>query len=125
MALADITLNDGQGTPVAHTFTFVRSKDNRTVRADMSVSDPEESLEMTHAHTEVVRAGKKVRTHLFRIDRTKLDSDGITPYSANIRLAADVPNAILSDALADDFAAFIRNWASSANVRAWLKGSVG
>lgn len=125
MALADITLADGQSTPVNHTFTFVRSKDGRTVRSDMAVADPEELLELTHAHADVTRAGKKVRTHLLRFDTTLLDTDGVTPYSANIRLAADVPNAILSDALADDFAAYVRNWATSANMRAWLKGSVG
>lgn len=125
MALADIVLNDGQGTPVAHTFTFVRSeKNNRIVRSDLSAS-PEVPLELTHAHTEALRAGTKVRSHLLRVDKTVLDSDGITPYATNIRVMADVPNSVLSDALADDLAAYIRNWATSANVRAWLRGSVG
>lgn len=124
MALADITLNDGQGTPVAHAFTFISAINNRIVRSDLAAA-PEAPLTLTIAHSENVRNGSKIRSHLTRFDKTILDGDGITPYVANIRLMADVPNPILTDALADDLAAFIRNWASSANVRAWLKGSVG
>lgn len=124
MALADIVLNDGQGTPVAHTFTFVSTVNNRIIRADLSAS-PEAPLTLTHAHSEDKKGGVIVRRHLLRVDRTVLDSDGITPHMTNIRLMADVPNPVLSDALADDLAAYIRNWATSANVRAWLKGSVG
>lgn len=125
MALADITLNDGQGTPAAHVFTFIRSDTNgRIVRSELAAS-PETPLIMTQAHTTNKRSGVSVTSHLFRIDKTVMDADGVTPLTANIRLMADTPIGILSDALADDLAAFIRNWASSANVRAWLKGSVG
>lgn len=124
MALADITLNDGQGTPVAHTFTFVANQNGRTVRTDMAAS-PEEPLSMTHAHSERKVGGKITRSHLFRIDKVKLDSDGVTPLPVNIRLMADIPNAVLSDALAADLAAYIRNWATAQNVQAWVKGSVG
>lgn len=125
MALADITLADGQGTPVNHTFTYVRSDANgRVVRSEMA-APAEEPLTLTHAHKDGKVSGKAIRSHLLRVDFTKLDSDGITPRLANIRLMADVDNAILSDALADDMAAYIRNWATSANVRTWLRGSVG
>lgn len=124
MALADIVLNDGQGTPVAHTFAFTQSVNNRIIRADMAAA-PEAPLTMTHAHSEQTRNGVKVKSHLFRIDKGILDGDGVTTHTANIRLMCDVPNPILSDALADDLAAFIRNWATSANVRLWVKGSVG
>lgn len=124
MALADITLNDGQGTPVAHTFTFISATNNRIVRSDLAAA-PETPLTFTIAHSENVRNGVKVRSHLARFDRTVMDGDGVTPYAANFRLMGDVPNPILSDSLADDFAAFIRNWATNANVRAWLRGSVG
>lgn len=124
MALADITLNDGQGTPVAHVFAFVSTQGNRVIRAELAAV-PEEPLTMTQAHSEKKVGGVSVKSHLFRIDRTKLDSDGTTPYVANIRMMADVPAPIYSDAIADDFAAFVRNWATSANVRAWLRGSVG
>lgn len=124
MALADITLNDGQGTPVAHTFSFISANNNRILRSDLAAA-PETPLTLTIAHTENVRNGSRIRSHLTRFDKTIMDTDGITPFIANIRLMADVPNPILSDALADDLAAFIRNWASSANVRAWLRGSVG
>lgn len=124
MALSDITLNDGQGTPVAHVFTFVSTMNGRVIRADLA-APPEAPLQMTHAHSERKNGSTTVKSHLLRIDKTTLDSDGVTPYPANIRLMADVPAAIYSDALADDFAAYIRNWASSANVRAWMRGSVG
>lgn len=77
------------------------------------------------AHTPIKIGGKSARSHLLRIDKTKLDADGVTALKANIRLVSEVPDAILTDALADDFAAFIRNWATSANVRLWLRGSVG
>lgn len=124
MALADIVLNDGQGSPVAHTFTYTGTTGNRVIRSDFAAA-AETPLLMTHAHSETKISGASAKSHLFRIDRTVLDGDGITPHKANIRLMCDVPNAVLSDALADDLAAYIRNWASSTNVRAWLKGSVG
>jgi len=124
MALADIILADGQGTPVNHTFIYVSTNNGRVLRSELAAS-PETPLTHTLAHSERVKNGAKERSHLMRIDRTVLDSDGITPFTANIRLMADVPNTILSDALADDFAAFVRNWATNANVRLWLKGSVG
>lgn len=124
MALADITLADGQSTPENHTFTYIGLTNGRTIRSDMAAS-AEEPLSMTHGHMSKKVNGKNVRSHLLRIDTTKLDADGVTPYQANIRLMADVPDPIRSDALADDLAAYIRNWATSANVRAWLKDSVG
>lgn len=124
MALADITLNDGQGTPAAHVFSYIAQKDGRVIRSEMA-APAEEPLTLTQAHTERKSGALKIHSHLLRIDKTKLDTDGITPHMANIRLMSDVPAPIYSDALADDFAAFIRNWATSANVRAWLRGSVG
>lgn len=124
MALADITLNDGQGTPVAHTFTYTGTVNGRVIRNDFS-APAEEPLQMTHAHQTSKRAGVEVKSHLIKFDKTKLDSDGTTPYVADIRIAGDCPAQIYSDALADDFAAYVRNWATSANVRAWFRGSVG
>lgn len=124
MALADIIINDGQGTPVAHTFTYVQTQGNRIIRSDMSQT-PETPLTLTHAHSETSISGAKAKSHLLRFDKTILDADGVTPYKANVRLCVDIPNAVYTDALADDFAAFVRNWATSVNVRAFLRGSVG
>lgn len=124
MALADITLADGQTTPVNHTFTYTGTVNGRVVRSDLS-QNPETPLTLTTAHSDYNKSGVKGRSHLQRFDKTILDGDGVTPHVSNIRLMADVDNAVLSDALADDLAAFIRNWATSANVRLWLKGSVG
>lgn len=124
MALDNIILADGQGTPVNHTFTFTQNVNGRVVRSDFSRT-PEEPLTLSFAHSSKTVNKVKVTSHLTRIDVTELDSDGITAHTANIRLMADVPAPIHDDALADDLAAYIRNWATSANVRAWLKGSVG
>lgn len=124
MALADITLADGQGSPVNHTFTYIGTENGRVVRSEMA-APAEEPITLVHAHSQRKVGGKVLRSHLLRVNVTVLDDDGVTPYTANIRLASDVPDPIMSDALADDLAAYIRNWASSANVRAWLKGSVG
>lgn len=124
MALADITLNDGQGTPVAHTFTFITSQNGKVVRSDLSRS-PELPLTMTHGHQSTSKKGVTVDSHLLRFDNAVLDADGVTVHIPNMRVMSDVPVAIYSDGLADDFAAFLRNWATSANVRAWLRKSVG
>lgn len=124
MALADITLADGQGTPVNHTFTYTGTVNNRVIRSELA-ANPETPLLMTHAHSETKRGNATVKSHLLRIDKTVLDSDGITPHAVNIRIMADIPNPVLSDSLAADLAAFVRNWATAANVQAWVKGSVG
>ena len=124
MALADIILNDGQGTPVAHTFTYISNVNGRTIRSDMAAS-AETPLQMTHAHQDGKRSGVVVKSHLFRIDKTVMDADGVTPHTANIRVMCDIPVSISSDSLADDLAAFVRNWITSATFRAFIKGSVG
>lgn len=124
MALADITLNDGQGTPVSHTFAYIATSNGRVVRSDMSAG-AETPLLLTLAHSQVVRKGVQISSHLWRIDTTVLDADGITPYTGNIRVACDIPDKIRSDALADDFAAYVRNYFSSANMRLLFKNSVG
>lgn len=124
MALANVTLNDGQGTPVAHTFEYTGSGANgRVIRSDMT-ANPETPLTMTIAHSERVRNGVKEKSHLIRFDKATLDADGVTVHNSNIRIMIDVPNPVQSDALADDFAAFGRNFLTSANTRAVLKGSV-
>jgi len=124
MALADITLNDGQGTPVAHVFTYISTSGNRTIRSDMS-ADPETPLLLTFAHSPTTIGGKAGKSHLIRFDRTELDADGVTPLKANVRIVLEVPSAILSDALVDDFMAYVRNWATQANGRTFARDSVG
>lgn len=123
MALADITINDGQGSPVAHTYVYVQTSGNRVIRSDFAAA-PEAPWTLTIAHQDTTISGQKGKSHLFRLDRTVLDQDNVTSYKANFRICGDIPNAILSDALCDDFAAQIRNWATSANIRALCRGSV-
>jgi hypothetical protein len=124
MALADITLADGQSTPVNHTFTYISSVDNKVVRSWLTAS-PEEPLILTFGH--MVRkfgtyAGKG---HLARFDLTKLDADNVTQHTANIRVMADIPDRILSDALAKDMAAYTRNLLTEAFFLAFVRGSNG
>lgn len=124
MALADITIADGQSTPVNHVFTYTSTLNGRVVRVDMA-QPLDQSWTLSHAHLEKVVKGVKTSSHLLRHDRSIIDADGVTQYQGNIRLMCDMPVAVYSDAIADDFAAIIRNWATSANVRAWMRGSVG
>lgn len=123
MALDDITLNDGQGTPVAHTFEYTGTQNNRVIRTDMS-APLEEPLTLTVAHSDTKIAGASAKSHLVRFDKTKLDADGVTGHKANFRFMFDCPNAILTDALAEDFAAFGRNFCTAENIKALARGSV-
>lgn len=123
MALANIVINDGQGTPVAHTFEYIGSDAGKVTRSDLTRS-PEVPLLLTIGHQTNKKGGTTVDSHLLKIESTVLDTDGMTLHKPNIRLMADCPVAVYSDALADDFAAYVRNWATSANVRAWLRKSV-
>lgn len=122
MALADISLADGQGSPVTHVFSFQSAEKGRVIRTDLSKS-PELPLDLTIGHQSAKKNGITVDSHLFRIDYAVLDGDNITIYRPNIRICGDVPVAIYSDALADDFAAFLRNWSTSANMRAFMRKS--
>lgn len=124
MALADITVNDGQGTPVAHTFTYVSTQGNRVLRSDMS-APAEEPLMLTLAHQTTKISGAQAKSHLVRFDKTVIDQDTGTTYKANARIVMDIPNAILSDALVDDFSAFVRNYFTEATARLIARDSVG
>lgn len=124
MALDNITLADGQGTPANHVFEFTTQNNGRVIRSDFSRS-PEEPLTLSLAHQSKSVNKVKVSSHLMRVDCSVLDADGVTVHTANIRVMADVPAPIHSDALAADLAAYIRNWATAETIAAWLKGSVG
>lgn len=125
MALADITLNDGQGTPVAHTFTYISTTNGRVIRADMA-APAEEPITLTLGHlSKKTASGKVIRSHLLRVDFGILDSDGVTVHNANIRVMCDLPDAVRSDSFADDASAFVRNALTSAFTRTWIRDSVG
>lgn len=124
MALADITLNDGQGTPASHVFTYVSTQGNRVIRSDMS-APAEEPLMLTLAHQQTKIAGAVAKSHLVRFDKTVIDEDTGVAYKANVRIVMDIPNAILSDALIDDFSAYARNYFTEAVARLIARDSVG
>lgn len=123
MALADVTLADGQSTPVNHVFAFVSALDGRVVRSELAAPAEEPKI-LTIGHREAKRSGVTIRSHLVRWDWTLLDTDGITPFTSNIRINVDVPNPILSDALAKNLAAMVRNFVTEANLIAIVKNSV-
>lgn len=123
MALGDITINDGQGTPVAHTFVYVATNGGKVVRRDMSAAT-ETPLQMIVGHADSKKGSVEFQSHLVRFDIAILDADGVTVYPSNVRVMVDVPKKVASDALADDCAAYIRNFLSSANMRLLFKGSV-
>lgn len=124
MALADITLNDGASTPAAHVFAYTGTVDGRVIRSVFAAPAEEPEL-LTIAHTTAKKNGVTEKRHLLRFDITVLDDDGVTPYTGNIRVMADIPNTIYSDDLAKNLGAFVRNYMSEANSIAWMKGSVG
>lgn len=124
MALADITINDGQGTPVAHSFAYVTSENGKVVRKDLSRT-PDLPLTLTIGHTKSKKGGVTVDSHLLRVDETKMDADGVTARYANVRVMVDCDPNIYTDGLADDLAAYIRNYLTGANMRLLMKGSVG
>lgn len=123
MALADITIADGQSTPVNHTFAYVSSLDGKVIRSELA-APAEEPKTLTIGHREAKKSGVTTRSHMVRWDWTVLDDDNITPYIANIRMMFDIPNAVLSDGLAADLAAMVRNFCTGANIQALAKNSV-
>lgn len=125
MALADIVLNDGQGSPVAHTFAFIGTdKTGRVVRKDMSRS-PDLPLTLTLGHQTQKSGGVAVDAHLVKLDDARMDADNVTVRSAGFTATVRCDPNIYSDALADDLAAWLRNYFTSANMRLLMKGSVG
>lgn len=127
MALDDITLTDAQGTPVNHTMTYVSTSGNRVIRSDLS-APLEEPLLFTLAHSDTKIGGEKARSHLARIDKTVLDTDGVTGYKNNLRLMGDFSDKTLSDELLDDLRAMLETWLASDSgqtFRDWARGSVG
>lgn len=123
MALADITLADGQAVPVSHVFTYIQTSGNRVIRTDFT-APAEEPLILTMAHQDTKISGFPGKSHLWRMDKSKLDADGVTVHKANFRFMLDLPNAILADALLKDFAAFGRNALTEAFILAFGRGSV-
>lgn len=125
MALADIVINDGQGTPVAHTFryTVTNDKSGRVVRKDIART-PDLPLLLTMGHETQKQNGVKVDSHLWKLDDARMDADGVTVRYAGVTTTVRCDPNIYSDALADDLAAFLRNYFTSANMRALMRGFV-
>lgn len=123
MALADITIADGLTVPVNHTFVYIDQTNGRVRRSNFG-ANPETPEYLTIAHQDNKRNGIPIGSHLWRFDSSALDADGITLLPFNCRIAADFPMAIYTDDRADIFAGLLRNWATNANIRAWLKRSV-
>lgn len=125
MALADITLTDSQPTPVNHAMTYVGTDSaGRVVRKDMTRT-PDLPLVLTIGHKEGKVGGQKVDSHLWRLDDSILDADGVTVRRNNIRVMADIDPAVYSDGKAEDYAAMLCSAFTEAFMKAWQRGSVG
>lgn len=124
MALADITLADGQTTPVNHTFAVTSLLDNKVIRSELA-ADPEESNVLTLGHAARRMGTCMGKSHLARFDLTRLDADNVTQHVANIRVMMDIPDKILSDDLVKDMAAYVRNLFTAAFAVALARGSSG
>lgn len=125
MALADIVLTDSQATPVDHTFTFIATDAaGRVVRRDLSRT-PDLPLTLTIGHKSQKVGGVAVDSHLWRLDDTILDADGVTVRKCNIRVMADIDPQVYSDARMEDYAAMMADAFTEAFMKAWARGSVG
>lgn len=124
MALADITVNDAESTPVAHTFTYVGTQNGRVVRQELGAPTEEPQFLIT-AHDESKSGGVVKRGHLRRIDITQLDADGVTPHTASFYVRAVIPNPIMSEQLCKNGRAELFNSLAEADFVALCKGSVG
>lgn len=124
MALADISIADGQGSPVTHVFSYIGSdKQGRIVRKDLTRT-PDLPLLLTIGHQTQRQAGVTVDAHLVKIADSRMDADGVTVRYADVAVTCRVDPDIYTDGLADDFAAYLRNFFSSANMRLIMKGAV-
>lgn len=123
MALADITLVDSEASPVSHVMKYISQNNGKVVRADFAAG-VETPIIFTIGHMSRMVAGKKLRSHLARLDWTLLDSDNITTYTNNIRVMADIYDPVLSDALSDNLTASLTSFMTEANMRLFMRDSV-
>lgn len=123
MALADITLNDGAASPVAHTFAYVGTDpQGRVLRRDMSQS-PETPLELAVGHREITEKGVKKDERSLRFTIHVADTDGVV-YPVPGTVTFRVPRAVASDTLSKNFFAYIRNACTEARALVFFKGGV-
>lgn len=124
MALADITLNDSQATPVSHVFSYVGTENGQIIRKNLAKS-PETPETLILGHKKVKVNGVEVDSHLWRLNQTKLDADGVTVRRRSIRVIIEEDPMIYSDADAEDLATMLVNGMSETFVKSFMKGSVG
>lgn len=125
MALADITLIDSQVSPVSHVFAFIGyDSAGRVVRKDHART-PDLPLLLTIGHKPQKVGGISVDSHLWRLDDTIMDADGVTARRANIRVMADIPPSVYSDARMEDYVAMLTCAFTETFGKAWARGSVG
>lgn len=125
MALADIVLADSQPTPVNHTFSYVGTdQSGRVVRRNLArTPDLPETLTIGHKVQKV--NGINVDSHVWRIDDSVLDADGVTVRKLNLRVMLDCDPAIYSDAKMEDLAAMMTAAFTETFMKSWSRGSVG
>lgn len=124
MALADITLVDSQVAPVSHVFSYVTTENGQVVRRNLAMPpDQPETLIMGHKPMKV--GGVPVDSHLWRLNQSYLDADGVTVRRMSVRVIWEIDNQIYSDARIEDMAAMCLSGLTETFVKSFTKGSVG
>jgi len=124
MALADITLVDSQATPQNHVLAYVGTENGQVLRKNLSAAlDEPETLAIGSRDAKV--GGVPVRSTLWKLTRGYLDGDGVTTRYISARVIFDVDPKIYTDARAEDLTAELLSGLTEANVKAYMKGSVG
>lgn len=123
MALtSNVSINDGQATPVSHTFAATVVATDGTTRIDQ-VSTLVEPVLFVIKHSVSGKAPNLTDRTLVQFSTTKKDTLGVAQVlNSNFTIAAP-RNAVITRAMINDHIAFIKNFLSvTANVDAILRG---
>jgi hypothetical protein len=122
MALsATLSINDGQATPVAHSFSATSVEALGTTRIDTGTTIVEPGL-MVIKHSSSGKSPNQLDRHLVQFTTVRKDALGI-PYTLTTNLTIAAPRqTVVTRAMINDHIAFVRNFLNvTANVDALLR----
>lgn len=118
-AIATMTINDGQGTPVAHTFSPASQQGTRVTWADRSPTIPAGFRTISHEFKEPT-GGRTVYSHnlafVVPVVATVDGVDTVTGYESATVVLNCRPNSTLQNR--KDLMAYVANCLANANVKA-------
>lgn len=122
MSLAsNIVLNDGQTTPVAHTFSATKVAPDGTERIDTATTIVEPSL-FVIKHSPSGKGATVSDRHLCQLSLTKKDALGVSQTLVTNLTVAVPRNVVITRAMINDHLAYVKNFiATSTNVDAILR----